>query len=75
MNSLLPGCIHSEQIDERLHPDPEEQKRFADANIPVGYFGDPEDMAYLIAFLASPLARYITGEAIYVDGGMHRFAF
>jgi 3-oxoacyl-[acyl-carrier protein] reductase len=32
-------------------------------------------MAYLIAFLASPLARYITGEAIYVDGGMHRFAF
>jgi 3-oxoacyl-[acyl-carrier protein] reductase len=73
INCLLPGRIHSEQIDERLHPDPEEQKRFAAANIPLGYFGDPEDMAYLIAFLASPLARYITGEAIYVDGGMHRF--
>ena len=40
-----------------------------------GYFGDPEDMAYLIAILASPRARYITGELIYVDGGMHRFAF
>lgn len=75
VNSLSPGRIHSEQIDERLHPDPEEQKRFAEANIPVGYFGDPEDMAYLIAFLASPLARYITGELIYVDGGMHRFAY
>lgn len=75
VNSLLPGRIHSEQIDARLHPDPDEQQRFATANIPVGYFGDAEDMAYLIAFLASPLARYITGEAIYVDGGMHRFAF
>lgn len=75
VNCLCPGRIHSEQIDERLHPDPEEQKRFAAANIPVGYFGDPEDMAYLIAFLASPLARYITGEVIAVDGGMHRFAY
>jgi 3-oxoacyl-[acyl-carrier protein] reductase len=75
VNCLSPGRIHSEQIDERLHPDPEEQRRFAEANIPLGYFGDPEDMAYLIAFLASPLAHYITGELIYVDGGMHRFAF
>jgi 3-oxoacyl-[acyl-carrier protein] reductase len=75
VNCLAPGRIHSEQIDERLHPDPEEQKHFATAHIPVGYFGDPADMAYLIAFLASPLARYITGELISVDGGMHRFAF
>jgi NAD(P)-dependent dehydrogenase (short-subunit alcohol dehydrogenase family) len=58
-----------------LHPNPEEQQRFAAANIPVGYYGDPEDIAYLIAFLASPLARYITGELISVDGGMHRFAY
>lgn len=56
MNGLCPGRIHSEQIDARLHPDPEEQQRFAAAHIPVGYFGDPEDMAYLIAFLTSPLA-------------------
>ena len=59
---------------EEGHP-LEEQQRFAATNIPVGYFGDPEDMAYLIACLASPLARYITGELIAVDGGMHRFAF
>lgn len=75
VNSLPPGRIHSEQIDDRVHPDPEEQKRFAAAHIPVGYFGEPEDMAHLIAFLASPLARYITGEVIHVDGGMRRFAF
>ena len=74
INCLPPGRINSEQILERLHPTPENRRAFIDANIPIGYFGEPEDMAYLVAFLASPLARYITGEVIHVDGGMHRFA-
>ncbi len=74
VNSLPPGRINSEQILERLHPDPEERERFAKSEIPAGYFGEPEDMGYLIAFLCSPLARYITGEVIHVDGGMHKFA-
>ncbi len=74
VNCLPPGRINSEQILNRLHPTPENRKAFIDANIPIGYFGEPEDMAYLVAFLASPLARYITGEVIHVDGGMHRFA-
>ena len=74
INCIPPGRINSEQILERLHPTPENRKAFIDANIPIGYFGEPEDLAYLIAFLASPLARYITGEVIHVDGGMHRFA-
>ena len=74
VNTIQPGRINSEQILERLHPTPENRKAFIDANIPIGFFGEPEDMAYLIAFLASPLARYITGEVIHVDGGMHRFA-
>jgi len=74
VNCVPPGRINSEQIQERLHPTPESRQAFIDANIPLGYFGEPEDMAYLIAFLASPLARYITGEVIHVDGGMHRFA-
>jgi len=74
VNCLPPGRINSEQILERLHPTPENRRAFIDANIPIGYFGEPEDMAYLVAFLASPLARYITGEVIHVDGGMHRFA-
>jgi 3-oxoacyl-[acyl-carrier protein] reductase len=74
VNCLPPGRIRSEQILNRLHPTAENRQAFIDANIPIGYFGEPEDMGYLIAFLASPLARYITGEVIHVDGGMHRFA-
>ena len=74
INCLPPGRINSEQILGRLHPTPENRKAFIEANIPIGFFGEPEDMAYLVAFLASPLARYITGEVIHVDGGMHRFA-
>ena len=71
INCLSPGRVHSEQIDQRLHPTPESQAEFA-RNIPLGYFGDPSDVAFLAAFLCSPKARYITGERIHVDGGLHR---
>jgi 3-oxoacyl-[acyl-carrier protein] reductase len=71
INCLAPGRIHSEQIDTRLHPTPESQAEFA-RSIPLGYFGEPSDVAFLVAFLCSPKARYITGERIHVDGGLHR---
>lgn len=71
INSLQPGRIHSEQIDQRVHPTPEDQEEFARNNIPIGYFGDPEDIGYLAAFLCSSRARYITGQRLYVDGGLH----
>ncbi len=71
INCLAPGRIHSEQIDMRLHPTPESQAEFA-RNIPLGYFGDPSDVAFFAVFLCSPKARYITGERIHVDGGLHR---
>ena len=71
VNCLAPGRIHSEQIDQRLHPTPESQAEFS-RNIPLGYFGEPSDMAYLVAFLCSPRARYISGERIHVDGGLRR---
>jgi len=71
VNCLAPGRVHSEQIDTRLHPTPESQAEFS-RNIPLGYFGEPNDVAFLAAFLCSPKARYITGERIHVDGGLHR---
>lgn len=74
LNSIQPGRIMSEQI-LRLHPTEENRRRFAEENIPAGRFGEPEELADLAIFLASPRAGYITGTVIPVDGGMSRFAF
>lgn len=73
VNCVPPGRIVSEQIMNRLHPTEESRQAFIDANIPAGRFGEPEEFGNLVAFLCSPLADYITGCVIPVDGGMHRF--
>ena len=74
VNCISPGRLNTEQILKRRHPNIKERKKFIKENIPVGYFGEPEDLGCLAVFLVSPLARYITGELIHVDGGMKRFA-
>jgi 3-oxoacyl-[acyl-carrier protein] reductase len=74
VNTIQPGRINSEQILEKLHPTEESRRAFIQRNIPIGHFGEPEDIAHLVAFLASPAARYITGTVIPVDGGMRNFA-
>src|SRR5450432_564234 len=73
VNSIPPGRIMSEQIRRNYPPDYRE--RFAEEEIPVGYWGEPEDLAALAIFLASPVARYITGTVIPVDGGLRRYQF
>src|SRR2546425_6793367 len=72
INCVGPGRVHSEQIDHKLHPTPQSQTDYARANIPMGYFGESIDVAWTVAFLCSERARYVTGERIQVDGGMHR---
>jgi 3-oxoacyl-[acyl-carrier protein] reductase len=73
VNCIPPGRIMSEQI-RRNYPE-DYRKHFAEEEIPVGYWGEPEDLAALAIFLASPLARYITGTVIPVDGGLRRYQF
>lgn len=74
INTIPPGRINSEQIEQRLHPTEESRQAFIARHVPIGYFGDPMDIGHLVAFLASPKARYITGAVIAVDGGMHLYA-
>ncbi len=74
VNCIQPGRIRSEQIDKR-YPTDESRREFALAEIPMERFGEPEELGNLVIFLASPLAGYITGTVIPVDGGMSRFAF
>ncbi len=74
VNCIAPGRIKSEQILEKLHPTESSRQAFIDANIPIGYFGEAEDVGNAVAFLCSPLASYITGSVLPVDGGMHAFA-
>ncbi len=73
VNSIPPGRIMSEQI-RRNYPE-DYRKEFAKKEIPVRYWGEPEDLAVMAVWLASPLARYVTGAVIPVDGGLRRYQF
>jgi 3-oxoacyl-[acyl-carrier protein] reductase len=73
VNCVPPGRIFSEQILRNYTP---EYRQFQCENeIPMGRYGDPADLANLVTFLASPLASYITGTVIPVDGGLRRYQF
>ncbi|HEX2543586.1 MAG TPA: SDR family oxidoreductase [Ramlibacter sp.] len=73
VNSIPPGRIHSEQIYRNYTP---EYRAWQSENeIPVGRYGEPEELADLVAFLASPRAGYISGAVIPVDGGLRRYQF
>ena len=73
VNCIPPGRIISEQILRNYTP--EYRKWQSEHEIPVGEYGQPEDIANLVCFLASPKARYITGAVIPVDGGLRRYQF
>jgi 3-oxoacyl-[acyl-carrier protein] reductase len=73
INCIPPGRIMSEQI-RRNYPQ-EYREEHSAREIPVGRYGEPEELACLAVFLASPLAAYITGAVMPVDGGLRRYAF
>ena len=73
VNCIPPGRIMSEQIRRKYSA---EFRAEQSANeIPVGRYGEPEELAALAVFLASPVASYITGAVLPVDGGLRRYAF
>lgn len=73
VNCIPPGRIHSEQIYRNYTP--EYRQWQSEHEIPVGRYGEPEELADLVCFLASPRAAYITGAVIPVDGGLRRYQF
>jgi NAD(P)-dependent dehydrogenase (short-subunit alcohol dehydrogenase family) len=68
VNAILPGGFMTEpnQRWSKIHPDVIERFK---ANIPVGEFGQPEDLGPLAVYLASDASRYMTGAALVIDGG------
>ena len=65
-NVVAPGFVTSDMTDGL----PEEYKKTVQGQIPLASFGEPDDIANAVAFLASSEARYITGQVLTVDGGL-----
>lgn len=72
VNNIGPGAIYT-PIDADIQAQPEVEKQLM-AEIPVGRWGKPEEVAGLAVFLASDDAGYITGSTYFIDGGMLRMA-
>ncbi len=66
VNTVAPGYLETETTAVLT----DEQKAYWLSVIPQGHFGEVDDIAHLVAYLASDKAKYITGQAISVDGGM-----
>jgi len=67
VNCIAPGFIETDMTAGLS----EDQQKALLGQIPLGHLGKPGDIAHAVAFLASPLAGYVTGQEIHVNGGMY----
>jgi 3-oxoacyl-[acyl-carrier protein] reductase len=74
VNSIAPGSIifPGGSWERRQNEDPEGIQAFVDAHIAFGRFGNPEEVAAVVAFMASDKASWVTGTCLNVDGGQSR---
>ena len=68
VNAVAPGPIESPGAARQLWNTPDAVRRIS-SMVPLGRWGQPEEVANAVAYLASPMAAYITGEILTIDGG------
>jgi 3-oxoacyl-[acyl-carrier protein] reductase len=66
VNAIAPGFIDTDMTRALT----EDQAKAMLANVPLGRFGQPDEIAQPVLFLASPMASYITGTTLHINGGM-----
>lgn len=74
VNGVLPGRIDTDRVREAdaASTDPAETRRLNVERVPLGRYGQPEEFGAVAAFVTSPVASYVTGSMITVDGGATR---
>ena len=67
-NAVAPAYVKTPMVSEQLT---EEERQEILKKIPVGRFCEPEEFAHVVLFLVSPLAGFITGDVINLNGGLY----
>jgi len=68
VNAIAPGWIASDMLDQALRGDPARKAKIV-GRIPMGKFGEPDDIGWAAVYLSSPAAKYINGVVLPLDGG------